>query len=339
MPFNGSGIYNLPVTTVTPAVAGTTIDDSEFNTFTADLKSALTNCIVKDGQTVSPILINPKILTKVLDTNGNEVLDLAGTASAVNNILIQNQTTGVKPIIRTIGEVDVGISFQDTENEQMLNLESVANAVNEVSITNAATAGAPSIAPTGGDVNIDLELSGKGTGDVVVTNLAATSATLTTPTLTTPTLTSPVINTGVSGTAGVRGIFILDNPETLYSSATYTSGAWTSSSGFASTTLPTAGATGAIVRLFVRMHWLTDTDVQGLCAIRKAGEIDTGIPTYINMQRANLNSNGLNQISPSGEGTVALDASSDFEFNFSWDTLVAPTIDQNFTVTLIGYYV
>lgn len=309
MPFDGNGIYELPVTTVTPAVAGTTIDDAEFNTFTADLATALTLCLTKDGQTSSPTLTTPSIVSPTISGSpvftGNVIIDKAEPRL----ILTPTDETLQNTLIEFWDELSNGRAFiYRPTNQDRLRLD----ARNAAGVAQAA-----------------LEITEAGGVDVATGTFSATSAAL----------TSPIINTGVSGTAGVRGIFILDNPETLYSSATYTSGAWTSSSGFASTTLSSAGATGAIVRLFVRMHWLTDTDVQGLCAIRKAGEIDTGVPTYINMQRANLNSNGLNQISPSGEGTVALDASSDFEFSFSWDTAVAPTIDQNFTVTLIGYYV
>jgi len=152
-------------------------------------------------------------------------------------------------------------------------------------------------------------------------------------------LSSPVITTPSINSKPGKGIVILDNPETLYTSTTYTTGSWSSTSGLLSTTLSDANATAAIIRLFVRLSWTTDTDVFGVCGLRKAGQADTGIPTYINMQRANLNSNGLNQVSPSGEGTVALDANSDFEFYFSYDNAVAPTVSQNFTVTLVGYYV
>jgi len=51
MAFNGSGVYILPVTTVSPAIGNTTIDSSAQNTLTADIASALTTCITKDGQT------------------------------------------------------------------------------------------------------------------------------------------------------------------------------------------------------------------------------------------------------------------------------------------------
>ena len=53
-------------------------------------------------------------------------------------------------------------------NEQII-FQTTSSAVNQIDITNAATGNAPSIAATGGDTNIDLSLSGKGTGGVAVT--------------------------------------------------------------------------------------------------------------------------------------------------------------------------
>ena len=101
MPYDGNGVYSLPSTTVTPAVTDTTIDSSEFNDFTADLETALSLCATNDGQTVNPIFTNPIINSLILDTNGNEMLNLVSTASAVNNVVITNATTGSAAEIST----------------------------------------------------------------------------------------------------------------------------------------------------------------------------------------------------------------------------------------------
>lgn len=49
MPRNGSGIYSLPAGQ--PVVTGTVIDSTVFNTFTADVATALTNSLAKNGET------------------------------------------------------------------------------------------------------------------------------------------------------------------------------------------------------------------------------------------------------------------------------------------------
>lgn len=59
-----------------------------------------------------------------------------------------------------------GESINDTNSNELLKFGVTASAVNEVTLTNAATGNAPSLSATGGDTNISITLSGKGTGAV-----------------------------------------------------------------------------------------------------------------------------------------------------------------------------
>ena len=52
-------------------------------------------------------------------------------------------------------------------NEQII-LQSTSSAVNQFDITNAATGNAPEISGSGGDTNIDLKLTPKGSGQVII---------------------------------------------------------------------------------------------------------------------------------------------------------------------------
>ena len=57
-------------------------------------------------------LTAPKIGTSILDTNGNELLLLTATGSAVNELTIANASTGVTgPVISATGETNVGINI------------------------------------------------------------------------------------------------------------------------------------------------------------------------------------------------------------------------------------
>lgn len=116
----------------------------------------------------------------LLDTNSNEFLKVSATASAVNEFTATNAATGNPPKISATGG-DTNISFQTQTkgtgttqildgngNEVIIAGAAVASAVNEVTITNAATGNDPSIAASGGDTNIDLNLQGKGSGGVVI---------------------------------------------------------------------------------------------------------------------------------------------------------------------------
>jgi len=56
-------------------------------------------------------LTSPAIGTNILDTNGNELINLTATGSAVNEITIANAGTGVTgPVISATGETNVGIN-------------------------------------------------------------------------------------------------------------------------------------------------------------------------------------------------------------------------------------
>jgi len=135
------------------------------------------------------------------DANGNELLKFAATVtSAVNELTLTNSATG-NPVLlaATGGDTNVGVSLDgkgsgkiilngtgtgnvrvgtDLEltsaksivdangNEIIKTAATVASAVNEITVTNAATGGRPTISATGGDTNIDLALSAKGTGVV-----------------------------------------------------------------------------------------------------------------------------------------------------------------------------
>ena len=56
-------------------------------------------------------LTSPKIGTNILDTNGNELINLTATGSAVNEVTIANAGTGVTgPVISATGETNVGIN-------------------------------------------------------------------------------------------------------------------------------------------------------------------------------------------------------------------------------------
>jgi len=63
-----------------------------------------------------------------------------------------------------------GIFSSETTNPELLKFTSVASAVNEFTITNAATAGRPILEATGGDTNIGISITPKGTGATVITS-------------------------------------------------------------------------------------------------------------------------------------------------------------------------
>jgi len=88
MPYNGSGTYSLPVTTFSPAVGNTTIDSAAQNTLIADIKSALSSCIVKDGQTTITANLPMATFRHTGVGNANALTTYASADDVIDNTLL-----------------------------------------------------------------------------------------------------------------------------------------------------------------------------------------------------------------------------------------------------------
>tara|TARA_R100001530_G_scaffold119799_1_gene87043 strand:+ start:216 stop:1442 length:1227 start_codon:yes stop_codon:yes gene_type:complete len=85
--------------------SNTGVYDTGFSTTTGDVTLTGTQTLT------NKTLTSPKIGTSILDTNGNELMLLTATGSAVNEITIANAGTGVTgPVISATGETNVGIN-------------------------------------------------------------------------------------------------------------------------------------------------------------------------------------------------------------------------------------
>jgi len=71
----------------------------------------------------------------------------------------------------------------DANGNELIKLETTASAVNELSVTNSATGNAITLSATGGDTNIDIDLTPKGSGEINIAagnlNYAGTAVTAT----------------------------------------------------------------------------------------------------------------------------------------------------------------
>jgi hypothetical protein len=72
--------------------------------------------VYTDGSTIydaltSVALTTPKVVTGINDVNGNELLKVTATASAVNELTLANMGTGANPTITASGETNVGINL------------------------------------------------------------------------------------------------------------------------------------------------------------------------------------------------------------------------------------
>jgi hypothetical protein len=113
--------------------------------------------------------------------------------------------------------VDNGNFIGDESGNEQIKFATTASAVNEISVTNAATGNAPALSATGGDSNVDLNLTPKGIGRIVLGAAAiqqtaekvTNSATAATGTVNFDVITQSVLNytTNASGnwTLNIRG--------------------------------------------------------------------------------------------------------------------------------------
>jgi hypothetical protein len=69
---------------------------------------------------------------------------------------------------KTLTSPAIGTSILDTNGNQLALLTATGSAVNEFTIANAATGAGPTLSSTGDDSNIDINVTPKGTGDVVL---------------------------------------------------------------------------------------------------------------------------------------------------------------------------
>ena len=64
--------------------------------------------------------------------------------------------------------IDNGNSINDENDNEQIKFATTASAVNEMTATNAATGNAPELSATGGDTNVDLNITPKGIGRVIL---------------------------------------------------------------------------------------------------------------------------------------------------------------------------
>jgi len=133
-------------------------------------------------------------------SDGTNVIDTAFTdlSSDITPQLSGNLDANGNNII-----IDGGNSILDESSNEQVKFVTTGSAVNEFQITNAATGNAPEIAATGGDSNIDFNITPKGVGRATfngqgkiqsVAEKVTTAATAATGTVNYDVLTQAVLN-------------------------------------------------------------------------------------------------------------------------------------------------
>ena len=103
--------------------------------------------------------------TQVLQTNGSGVLSWVNNAGGGGGI--SNVVEDTTPQLG--GQLDVNGNAIGDGTRELITFTEDASAVNQVNIENQATGSGPIISAAGDDTNIDLVLTGKGTGEISIT--------------------------------------------------------------------------------------------------------------------------------------------------------------------------
>jgi len=152
--------------------------------------------------------------TKMVYSNGTDVVDTAFTDLSSD---ITPQLSGVLDTNGNDIVIDDAGAIEDDSNNPYVRFQKTASAVNYIDVTNQATGSGPAIDAVGSDSNIDLNISPKGIGRVVlgagkIQQLAekiTNSATAATGTVNYDVITQAVLNytTDASGnwTLNIRG--------------------------------------------------------------------------------------------------------------------------------------
>jgi hypothetical protein len=158
--------------------------------------------------------------TRILISDGTNIID-TGFSSVAIDAVVDDTTPQLGGNLDANGNnilIDNANFIGDENGNEQIKFATTASAVNEISVTNASTTNAPNISVTGGDTNIDLNITPKGIGRATfngggkiqqVAEKVTSSATAATGTLTYDVITQAVLNytTNASGnwTLNVRG--------------------------------------------------------------------------------------------------------------------------------------
>ena len=116
---------------------------------------------------------NYTIVTGALSANRNVTIPALGANDTfvlanVTQTLTNKTINGLVASNPKIGGKNLGSTLFDSADNELLAFTRVASAVNHITMTNAATGNSPRIDIEGGDTNVNLELSAKGTGGILL---------------------------------------------------------------------------------------------------------------------------------------------------------------------------
>jgi len=106
---------------------------------------------------------------KLIYTDGTNCVDASASFGDVTLTGTQTLTN------KTLTSPKIGTAILDTNGLELALLTATGTAVNEFTIANAATTAGPTLSATGGDANVPINITPKGTGDVFINPVSSGS--------------------------------------------------------------------------------------------------------------------------------------------------------------------
>ena len=149
----------------------------------AAIFDSTTGKLIKDSKVIITPVANSSTLTIANNktVTVNNTLTLSGTDSttmtfpSTSATIARTDSAQTFTGVQTFTSPKILTSIDDTYGNELLKLTATTSAVNELTLANAATGSGPTLSATGGDTNININLTPKGTGVVSTTTIYATA--------------------------------------------------------------------------------------------------------------------------------------------------------------------
>jgi len=167
-------------------------DDTNFNPVEVggDVTMNSSGVVTIANGAVETAMVNANVITgqtaeTSLDTSNDTILIHDASASALRKVTLASLSSGLGGLSDISGDstpqlggdldtnsfnikIDDAHGIQDDSGNELIVFQKTASAVNQFDVTNAATGNAPELSATGGDTNISLKITPKGSGQVVL---------------------------------------------------------------------------------------------------------------------------------------------------------------------------
>ena len=143
--FSGMTLVESATLATSAAAAGVNLNGNTLAADGTDTNIDINITPKGTGRTVVGALsaTSPRVVTGVNDTNGNELLKVTATASAVNELTLANAATGNGPTLSSTGDdtnIDINITPKGTGEVNVTNIDVISGKVPFSTITNLAYA-------------------------------------------------------------------------------------------------------------------------------------------------------------------------------------------------------